>query len=425
MPEQNASLDNFSSNKNAEKKNDYSEIGIKEGQTVYSHSRLSTFEQCPLKFKYGYIDKLETDTEGTVEAFLGSRVHEVLEKLYTDLKFEKQNSLQELLDFYNEEWKKHWNDKVLIVRDEYDSENFRKMGERFITDYYQRYRPFNHSKTIGLEMRIVIKLDSQGKYVVQGFIDRLAYAGEGVYEIHDYKTANTLPEQEKIDADRQLALYTIAVKEQYRDCKKVVLIWHYLAFDKELRSERTDSQLDDLKQETINLIKEIELAKEYPPKESALCKWCEYRPICPKWKHLYQVEALKPEEFKKEDGVKLVDEYSILKDKEKKLAEELERINARILAYSDQLNVDRLFGSDSKVTIWKKNCVKFPSKTDGDYGELLKVLRDMNAWEEFNTLDKWKLEKAFEEIDMDPSVMQAIAKYGKRELLRKLYLGKR
>ena len=48
---------------------------------TYSHSRLSTFEQCPLKFKFQYIDKIEK-AEESVEAFMGKRVHEVLEKLY-------------------------------------------------------------------------------------------------------------------------------------------------------------------------------------------------------------------------------------------------------------------------------------------------------------------------------------------------------
>lgn len=44
--------------------------------TVYSHSRLSTFEQCPHKFKLRYIDKVKTEAEESVEAFMnvkGSR----------------------------------------------------------------------------------------------------------------------------------------------------------------------------------------------------------------------------------------------------------------------------------------------------------------------------------------------------------------
>ena len=46
--------------------------------TIYSHSRLSTFENCPLKYKYTYIDKLDRDRRDSVEAFMGSLVHETM-----------------------------------------------------------------------------------------------------------------------------------------------------------------------------------------------------------------------------------------------------------------------------------------------------------------------------------------------------------
>ena len=32
---------------------------------IYSHSKLSTFEQCKLKYKYRYIDKIKPDVEQT------------------------------------------------------------------------------------------------------------------------------------------------------------------------------------------------------------------------------------------------------------------------------------------------------------------------------------------------------------------------
>ena len=53
---------------------------------VYSHSRLETFETCPQKYKFRYIDKLEKPRRADLfEAFVGSRVHETLQKLYRDL----------------------------------------------------------------------------------------------------------------------------------------------------------------------------------------------------------------------------------------------------------------------------------------------------------------------------------------------------
>ena len=105
---------------------------------MYSHSRLSCYEQCPQKYKLKYIDRVETEVEESIEAFLGVRVHETLEKLYRDLRYQKLKTLDELLDFFHSEWKKNWDDSIVIVKEEYGPENYLKMGEKFITDYYNR-----------------------------------------------------------------------------------------------------------------------------------------------------------------------------------------------------------------------------------------------------------------------------------------------
>ena len=390
--------------------------------TAYSHSRISTFEQCHLKFKFQYLDEAEVDVEGTAEAFLGSRVHETLEKLYKDLKFQKQNSLQELLDFYNSEWEKNWNDRILIVREEYDKENFRKMGEKFITDYYNRYAPFDQAKTIGLEMRIEIKLDDKGEYVLQGFLDRLASPSDGVYEIHDYKTSNTLPTQDKADTDRQLALYSMAVREMYADCKKVILVWHYLAFDREIRSERSEEQLGELKKQVIDSIKEIESTTDFQPNESALCGWCDFRELCPRFSHLVKLKQKEPAEFLADDGVKLVNEYASLKAEEEKVAKKLEEVKSNILGFAEAKKLDKLYGSDAVVTVWKKDCLKFPVKEDPRYNELVKMIKELELWDEFSTLDKYRLERAFEGGQIDFEKMKKMSKFATKEMIKKLYL---
>ena len=46
-----------------------------------SPSSISTFQQCPLKFKFYKLDRLPT--ESTEAQHLGSFVHEVLEELFT------------------------------------------------------------------------------------------------------------------------------------------------------------------------------------------------------------------------------------------------------------------------------------------------------------------------------------------------------
>ena len=52
--------------------------------TVYSQSRLGAYENCPQKYKLKYVDNIKPQEEG-IHLFLGSRVHETLEKLHKDL----------------------------------------------------------------------------------------------------------------------------------------------------------------------------------------------------------------------------------------------------------------------------------------------------------------------------------------------------
>lgn len=249
---------------------------------VYSASRLSTYESCPRQYRFRYIDRIPR-TEESIEAYLGIRVHEVLHKLYRDLQPGEDPSLADLLNDYHWQWGQHWHDQVKIVKRDRSVDHYKQFGERCLVNYYQAHKPFNHGQVLGLECQVATFLDPQGCYKVQGYIDRLVSVGSGRYEIHDYKTSGRLPSQEEIDVDRQLALYQLAVEGMWPDAKEVELVWHYLAFGRELRSRRTPKALKGLKSSTIAIIERIEADAEFKPIRSSLCHWCTYQNICPLW----------------------------------------------------------------------------------------------------------------------------------------------
>ena len=287
---------------------------------VYSNSKLATYENCPWQYKLQYIDRIELpEARDGIEAFLGSRVHETLEKLHKELILTKLNSLEELLDFYQAQWDRNWHENVRIVKRGYTKENYYNAGREAITSYYRRHHPFNRSKTLATEMPLTFNIAHCG---IRGYVDRLAYRGDGIYEIHDYKTSGYLPSQDKIDADRQLALYQIGIKEQYPDARDVRLIWHYLLFDKELTSTRTDAQLEDLKKDIVSLIETIENDTAFEPRESSLCDWCEYPEYCPAKRHGLAVQNLPPNEYLAEEGVSLVNKFASIKVRMKDLKEQ-------------------------------------------------------------------------------------------------------
>ena len=66
---------------------------------IYSHSKISSFENCPYQYKLKYIDKEKPEIENTIEAFMGDIVHKTLEKLYKDKKFKKRVSKASLIKF--------------------------------------------------------------------------------------------------------------------------------------------------------------------------------------------------------------------------------------------------------------------------------------------------------------------------------------
>lgn len=249
---------------------------------VYSHSRLSTFEQCALRYKFRYIDKIVPEIEKTIEAHLGSVVHKTLEWLYSEVKEKRVPSIDEVIVYYSQNWMAEYS-KDFIENRGMDEKHYFNKGVQYLIDYYNRYKPFDDN-TLEVEKEIFIDLDENGEYKIRGFIDRLAYNLETKeYEIYDYKTSNTMPKVDKIENDRQLALYSIAVKEMFSDAREVKLIWHYLFFNKRIESRRTQEQLEQLKKETLELIKTIEATTEFSPRKSYLCNWCPYKPICPAW----------------------------------------------------------------------------------------------------------------------------------------------
>ncbi len=251
--------------------------------TKYSHSKLNTFKQCKLKYKYQYIDKLTPDIPNTIEAFMGSMVHETLEKLYRDMKETgKVNSKEQLLLFYNTQWEKQYTDDILIVKQHMTKEQYKETGKIFLIQYYDTFFPFNQTQTVGVETEDFLNLNDDKQYHIR--IDRLSTDNQGTYYIQDFKTSSRLKTQQQIDEDAQLAMYSLWVKQNFEDCKSVKLIWNFLAHNQTLISQRTDEQLEILKQDTEALIEEIEATDSFPATQSILCRWCGFQNTCPHYK---------------------------------------------------------------------------------------------------------------------------------------------
>ena len=251
---------------------------------TYSHSRLSSFEDCPRKYQYRYLMKIPSESEG-VEGFVGKVVHDVLERLYTKVGEGAVPSLQRVIARYRQIFDDRYDEKrIRIVRRENPLSFYRELGDHCLANYYHDHYPFDSTETLGLEEHVGFELgepDASGPARIQGYVDRIARTSEGVIEIQDYKTGARVPSQAKLDKDRQLALYQIALTDHYPERQPFRLVWHFLQRGRTLTSTRSADQLLALRERTLALIAKIRGTERFETRPSPLCRWCEFGSRCP------------------------------------------------------------------------------------------------------------------------------------------------
>ncbi len=367
---------------------------------TYSHSKVSTFENCPYQYKLKYIDRVEVDMQTTIEAFMGDIVHRTLEKLYKDKKFRKLVSKATLLKFYKDTWEKEYSDDILIVKKELKADNYKKMGMKFVEDYYNRMKPFDQLTILGLETQDRMTLPNGDQWHVR--IDKLACDSEGNYFVCDYKTNSRMKDQEEADLDRQLALYSVWVKDKFTDVKSVKLVWHMLAFDKDAVSERSEEQLEKLQENVVDLINQIKKAEEeknFPTNITGLCNYCVYKSMCPSFKHQVEIEEKPIKEFKDDEGVQFVDEFSEIKNKLKGLQDKQDELKKNLVEFAKQKGVDIVYGSNMKCSVKEFDKLVMPEGEDKD--KFIQLMKDKGIYEDCSMICYPRLQSKVLKDDID------------------------
>jgi len=264
-------------------------------KSIFSYSRINTYQTCPQRYKINYLDKIRKPHEG-IEAFMGKRVHEVLEWFYNHNK--NSNSFYAvdlLLDKFNHLWDSHWHDNIILSRQQYviikkknrkfrrylsldrHKQMFKDIGIKCIVNYYKRDIKGFTKDTIGVELKHQVQIDGVNFNCI---IDRLDKKKDGVYVIYDYKTGKKPLTHSKAINDLQLSLYQLAVKEKYNDCNEIILKWYYLRTDEIISIEHNKEKLLELKNLIINQVIKINEDDKYEAKKSILCDWCYFWEEC-------------------------------------------------------------------------------------------------------------------------------------------------
>ncbi len=385
----------------------------------YSYSRIGTFYNCPRQFKFEHIEKAVVEKPVGVEAFLGDSVHRTLERLYR-LKMDGKTLTQaETLEYYQKYWDGPDRDRIKVTREELGIEDYIQIGVRALLKFYEMFAPFDDGISLALERMFRFPLDPEGRFSLQGKIDRICRRPDGVVEIIDYKTGATLPAQQSLDDNDQMGLYQIGVNHLWPEFEAIELKQIFLRHGIVLRTKMDADKLEEVRYRTFQRILEIERARRednFPPKESALCNWCVYFQLCPAKRHKLALDDEITVNFDKAYGKELASKYLQANRQKKILETEIKALKEDIVKFAEETDVTALTAPEGSLKVSSAETSGFPSKTEDEETYLkLSFLARQAALEECFKLDQNVLYKEFFTREKLPPELQEKLK----EFLRK------
>lgn len=230
-----------------------------------SASSTKTFEQCPRKYYYTYIEKLPKKSWGHL--ILGTFCHKVLELFHRQWIADKNLDLVELIGSCFSAARE---DKEFSGMLPDQLEDAKGMIQEYLFSMEKRGMP----NTLFVEEPFKINVQ---RYVLRGFIDRIDVDPDGLFHIVDYKTTKN----EKYLDDFQLLVYGMALKNKYPDMDR--FRGSYVLLRKGSKLITNEYSMHDVykcEKKIIDFGTRIEQEQKWEKRPSPLCNWCDFYDTC-------------------------------------------------------------------------------------------------------------------------------------------------
>ena len=382
-----------------------------------SYSSLRTYLECPLRWKFLYVDKLPESPRGYFS--FGRTIHSVLEELVRPFLVPESvprragSGAQRRLDEWQPEGplvegKPHplTKDELLAVydrqwvREGYSSseeENrYKTLGENMLLRYYDQFLE-ERPRPVAIEEYLQSSVDG---IPVHGYVDRIDLTPSGGLEILDYKTSRELSAQEARDSD-QLAMYQVLVESNYALPVERLTLYHLRSLTPHRTPPRGPSVLAELTQKVGDVADGIR-ADRFDPTPGRQCDRCDFRALCPEFREVPAEERLRLEG--------LVDRFVQLRREGERVDEDLHRVADELHSEAERLGVHRLPGR-AGVAIRRRE-EEWSYAPEG----VRPVLERNGLLPRASRLDAQEIQRLVRDPSIDPSIRREIAQRGGRQV---------
>ena len=246
-----------------------------------SPSRIGTFRNCPLQFRFQVIDKLPTKESQVRQR--GTLVHAALEHLF-DLPA-PERTFAAASGKMKEAWDKTVSEKPdllgeLFGEDKSAENQFLETALQLLANYFEMENPDRLSPA---HREKYLRVTNKNRLNLHGYIDRVDVSPNGLVRIVDYKTG-------KAPAERYIGPYQFQIRFY-------ALLWYLTHGDLPARLQLlflkdrqvytytpAPADIDATSEEILAVWEQIAAQARsgyFPPRRSPLCNWCDYRAYCP------------------------------------------------------------------------------------------------------------------------------------------------
>ncbi len=245
--------------------------------STLSPSKVSSFSDCALAFRYSAIDRLPEPP--TLAATRGSLVHLALEHLYERPAAERtrQAAVEDLDRAFAEMADDP--DVVGLELDQVGLATLRQEAGRLVERYFEMEDPTT-VHPIGLELRLEAPV---GGLRLRGIIDRLELDGEGGLVVTDYKTGRSPGVTHQQGRLGGVTFYALLCQELFGVLPARIQLL-YLSDGTTISTTPTEQSTRGLTAKVGALWQAVERAcerEDFRPRPGPLCNWCGFHAYCP------------------------------------------------------------------------------------------------------------------------------------------------
>jgi putative RecB family exonuclease len=380
-----------------------------------SYSSYRTYLECPLRWKFLYIDRLPEAPRGYFT--FGRVVHSVLETLVRPLiepparrvgGEETQRTLDEwrpaggvaaevawigpeaLIDLYERSWTSEG------YSSPEEEARYRSLGRDLLLRYYEhlvRERPH----PVAVEEHLEARWDG---IPIHGYVDRIDRTPSGGLDIVDYKTSRELSSEDAKDSD-QLSLYQVLVESNYTEPVERLTLYHLRSLTPLRARPRARGTLEHL-HDRLGLVSDGIRSEAFEPNPGRQCARCDFQAMCPEFRPVPASDSARLTE--------LVDRFERLRSEERRLESELKRTAEEMHHAAEELGIHRVPGSRSVAVRRKEESWQY------SLDAVRPVLERSGLAHRIGSGSQEEIRALVRDRSVDPEVRRQLAEVGSRRV---------